>query len=197
VSAHRGERIYLIREDGSDWAKVGHARTYGRMSELQTGNARQLIWMWSYPGSREDEKAMHRLLARHYQRGRGEWFRIPDRHLVNPDWWRRAVRAAVGRLDDAARGACAVGGVCWGEIDSARRAAWVAAGRIISGTEQFGNFCFEPACIKPMHLQTVSAACGPPEKALSVTELQHLRRTTAYGRLADPPPQTPDVIRAR
>ncbi len=68
--------VYLLSAKGSGLHKIGHATNIEkRITQLQTGSSGELTLMKSWPGTREDEKSLHRALDAY--RCNGEWFRFP------------------------------------------------------------------------------------------------------------------------
>ena len=71
--------VYFIAS--RDALKIGFAvDVRARLSELQTGNAHELVLVATAPGTVEDERALHRRFAA--QKVRGEWFR-PDTEILS------------------------------------------------------------------------------------------------------------------
>lgn len=67
-------QIYLIQACVSKHVKIGIARNVqARLNTLRTANAEPLVLLHSYPGSEDDERALHEKLAAY--RLQGEWFR--------------------------------------------------------------------------------------------------------------------------
>lgn len=65
--------VYCIRNMDSDAYKVGWSRNpFKRISALRTGNDGKLTFVGCFPGRRQDESLIHRLLSN--ERIRGEWF---------------------------------------------------------------------------------------------------------------------------
>ncbi|XP_038639296.1 uncharacterized protein LOC119956285 isoform X2 [Scyliorhinus canicula] len=82
VSPFQVKRVYLLREEGSDYYKVGHFKDYEiRISDLQTGNPRKLIYLCStIMNDKDDEKKVREALKQYkVNLGAGiEWFKIPE-----------------------------------------------------------------------------------------------------------------------
>lgn len=73
-------RVYLIREVGSSFVKVGVASDPSRrLSDLQTGNPRRLEIVWTIPGGYDLERALHSWFDKY--RAEGEWFEDFDGHI--------------------------------------------------------------------------------------------------------------------
>lgn len=68
--------VYLLSASGSGLHKIGHTGDIEkRIAKLQTGSSGELTLVKSWPGSRDDEKALHHKLDAYRQSG--EWFRFP------------------------------------------------------------------------------------------------------------------------
>ncbi|XP_038639449.1 uncharacterized protein LOC119956361 [Scyliorhinus canicula] len=82
VSPFQVKRVYLLREEGSDYYKIGHFKDYEiRISDLQTGNPRKLICLCStIMNDKGDEKKVREALEQYkVDLGGGtEWFEIPE-----------------------------------------------------------------------------------------------------------------------
>jgi len=82
LSGLQANRIYLIRVEDTDYYKVGHPQNpHSRISDLQTGNPRKLIYLCSVQENEStDEKKVHQHLADYrVELGGGtEWFKIPE-----------------------------------------------------------------------------------------------------------------------
>jgi hypothetical protein len=180
--------VYLIREAGTSWAKVGYTSSGGRLDGLQTGNPRELVWVRSWAGDPTLEVRLQSLLEARFERGRGEWFSLPELAFTDEAFWRelapwlyergarRAPRVPVcvifdGRITRLAR---------------ARREAWEAAGRELRADQELTEVCGEARCVSVAHLEIAGEPSGH-EPRLGVAELQALRRSTASGRLPRPP----------
>jgi hypothetical protein len=71
--------VYFIQGETGGPVKIGYSDDVSkRLKGLQTGHPDNLIILFAYPGSQNDEKAIHERLNNH--RLRGEWFR-PDNEL--------------------------------------------------------------------------------------------------------------------
>jgi len=67
--------IYAIRSGKSNLIKIGFSvEPQGRLKELQTGSPGKLELLQTWPGTRYDEKRIHRFLKKN--RVHGEWFQV-------------------------------------------------------------------------------------------------------------------------
>ena len=70
--------IYFIREEGSDYVKIGRTRMPGdRLRELQVSNPRKLRIVKLFKAPPKAEPILHTLFRE--ERVRGEWFKISQR----------------------------------------------------------------------------------------------------------------------
>jgi len=70
--------IYVIGPEGDSIVKIGHTanKPADRMGNLQTGNPKQLVVLWSAAGDQALERHLHAVFSQH--RVRGEWFDLSD-----------------------------------------------------------------------------------------------------------------------
>jgi hypothetical protein len=67
--------IYAIRSGRSNLIKIGFSvEPRGRLKELQTGSPDKLELLQAWPGTRSDERRIHRFLRKN--RVHGEWFQV-------------------------------------------------------------------------------------------------------------------------
>lgn len=70
--------VYIIACPEPKSIKVGYTarNPLHRLAQLQTGCPSKLVMVGWYPGSRDDEKALHREMK--HARITGEWFRLDE-----------------------------------------------------------------------------------------------------------------------
>ena len=69
------QEIYIIKQ--GEHYKIGYSKSpMGRMGKLQIGSPVELQMIYRCPGTRADEKSLHRILD--YWRVNGEWFALPS-----------------------------------------------------------------------------------------------------------------------
>lgn len=75
--------IYFIREKGTDNCKIGYSEESleKRLSQLQTGNSKELEIVFGLPGGRERESQLHKTYES--KKLRGEWFQLDKEILLS------------------------------------------------------------------------------------------------------------------
>ena len=74
----RPSMIYFIREEGSNYVKIGQTRMPGdRLKELQISNPRELRVVKLFEAPSQAESILHAMFRE--ERVRGEWFKMSSR----------------------------------------------------------------------------------------------------------------------
>lgn len=75
--------IYFLQDSKTYAIKIGYTSGSGesRASQLQTGNASELVLLAEVPGGKDDEAKLHKMFAEHHIRG--EWFNPAPRLILS------------------------------------------------------------------------------------------------------------------
>lgn len=76
------EMVYGIKEEGTDFYKIGRTISEKRITRIQTGNPRKLKYVFQISGGKEFEKWLHEKIFKSY-RQEGEWFDLKEENFLH------------------------------------------------------------------------------------------------------------------